>query len=280
MNEERPRAATYATDQQGIHVDRPQLEQLIQQAAASPRPFDVLIVYRMDVLGTPEDAHNVVARLAEFGVAVTTTQPMPRTIPEDHLRRWIQRQPSPNREQTLVRNILANPGTQRVVVDRMTAVRLYEHIQPVPDAARATLSWPFDAPPHNPLYIEYSQPIILNPEDPANPGATELLHGLVVLPGPSPRETWTIHTQASRLRLSRFSLDLQTGMGNTISDHGDPPLPEADRAVGQALTALATCLSQPDANIVPLGPAGPYHSQWHAFLPPPEQRYPEPAAIR
>ena len=61
------RAAMYASELSG---ERPELEKLIQQAGAKPRPFDVVIVQRMDVLGTPDDIRDAVARLGEFGVKV------------------------------------------------------------------------------------------------------------------------------------------------------------------------------------------------------------------
>ena len=64
------RAAIYASELTGVSGERPELEKLIRRAGTKPRPFDIVIVQRMDALGTPEDIRNTVARLGEFGVTV------------------------------------------------------------------------------------------------------------------------------------------------------------------------------------------------------------------
>ena len=68
------RAAMYASELIGVSGERPELEKLIKQAGSKPRPFDVVIVQRMDALGTPDDIRDAVARLGEFGVTVETAR--------------------------------------------------------------------------------------------------------------------------------------------------------------------------------------------------------------
>ena len=68
------RAAIYASELIGVNGERPELENLIQRAATKPRPFDVVIVQRMDMLGSPDDIRDAVARLGEFGVTVETAR--------------------------------------------------------------------------------------------------------------------------------------------------------------------------------------------------------------
>ena len=64
------RAAMYASELMGVSGERPELEKLIQRAGSKPRPFDVVIVQKMDVFGSPDDIRDAVARLGEFGVTV------------------------------------------------------------------------------------------------------------------------------------------------------------------------------------------------------------------
>ena len=68
MAQEKKSAALYVSEIVGEHGERPQLEEMLQLAASRPRPFDVVIVYRPEVLGTPEDIEITRARLAEHGV--------------------------------------------------------------------------------------------------------------------------------------------------------------------------------------------------------------------
>ena len=68
MAKEKKSAALYASEIVGEHGERPKLEEMLQLAAQRPRPFDVVIVYRPEVLGTQEDIEITRARLAEHGV--------------------------------------------------------------------------------------------------------------------------------------------------------------------------------------------------------------------
>ena len=70
----RKRAAIYASELIGVSGERPELEKLIKRAGSKPKPFDVVIIQSMDVLGTPDDIRDTVARLGEFGVTVETTR--------------------------------------------------------------------------------------------------------------------------------------------------------------------------------------------------------------
>ena len=74
---EKRRAALYASEMIGISGHKPELEKLIREASQTPRPFDVVIVYSMPVLGTPEEIRNTIARLAEFGVSVEAVHTEP-----------------------------------------------------------------------------------------------------------------------------------------------------------------------------------------------------------
>ncbi len=74
---EKKRAVFYVSEIIGVSGDRPELEKLIRAASQTPRPFDVVIVYSMAVLGTPEEIRNTIARLAEFGVSVEAVHPEP-----------------------------------------------------------------------------------------------------------------------------------------------------------------------------------------------------------
>ena len=49
-----------------------ELKKMLQKAAKTPRPFDVLIVTSMTVLGTPSQARSVVEELAGLGIDVET----------------------------------------------------------------------------------------------------------------------------------------------------------------------------------------------------------------
>ena len=73
------RAATYVRDMSNDGPDqvnllgkaRPRaLTELLKTAAQQPRPFDVVIVAHLRVLGRPEEAHRVIAKLANLGVTV------------------------------------------------------------------------------------------------------------------------------------------------------------------------------------------------------------------
>jgi DNA invertase Pin-like site-specific DNA recombinase len=72
---EQRRAVFYTSEIIGVSGYRPELEKLIRAASKKPRPFDVVIVQSMAVLGTPEDTRNTIARLAEFGVSVEAVHP-------------------------------------------------------------------------------------------------------------------------------------------------------------------------------------------------------------
>ena len=48
------------------------LKKMLQEAAKTPRPFNVLIVTSMTVLGTPSQARSVVEELAGLGIDVET----------------------------------------------------------------------------------------------------------------------------------------------------------------------------------------------------------------
>ena len=62
------RAAMYLSEIIGRHGERPQLEALLRKAATRPRPFDVVIAYSPEILGTPEDIEIARARLSEHCV--------------------------------------------------------------------------------------------------------------------------------------------------------------------------------------------------------------------
>ena len=62
------RAASYASEMINEHGERPQLEVLLQRATEQPRPFDIVIAFSPEILGTPEDIQITRARLAEHGV--------------------------------------------------------------------------------------------------------------------------------------------------------------------------------------------------------------------
>ena len=47
-----------------------ELRRLLETAAQEPRPFDVVIVAHLRVLGRPEEAHRVIAELANLGITV------------------------------------------------------------------------------------------------------------------------------------------------------------------------------------------------------------------
>ena len=73
------RAYTYARDMsddgpEQINLDGkprpPELRKIMDAAKRNPRPFDVLVVATMSVLGTPSQAQAVVKELKETGVKV------------------------------------------------------------------------------------------------------------------------------------------------------------------------------------------------------------------
>ena len=75
------RAVTYARDmsQDGheqINLDGkprpPELRKLLSYAAKTPRPFEILVIATMPVLGTPSQARSVVQELNELGISVET----------------------------------------------------------------------------------------------------------------------------------------------------------------------------------------------------------------
>ena len=81
LENQKPRVALYARDMTGededqlnlIGQERPvELQMLIQTAAQSPRPFDILLVTTMAVLGTPSQAAAVCRELEMLGVTVET----------------------------------------------------------------------------------------------------------------------------------------------------------------------------------------------------------------
>ena len=47
------REVIYASNQIGVHADRPDLEAPVQQAAERPRSFDLVMMASPEVLGTP-----------------------------------------------------------------------------------------------------------------------------------------------------------------------------------------------------------------------------------
>ena len=73
------RAYTYARDMSNdgpeqINLDGkprpPELQKIMKDAKKKPRQFDVLVVAKMTVLGTPSQAQTVINELAEFGIEV------------------------------------------------------------------------------------------------------------------------------------------------------------------------------------------------------------------
>ena len=78
---EQPNAALYARDMSEDGPDQiylrgkrrpPELRKLLEEAAQDPRPFDILVVSTIAVLGTPHQATQVIAELDELGVRVET----------------------------------------------------------------------------------------------------------------------------------------------------------------------------------------------------------------
>ena len=79
-----PRAAIYAREN---YLDEPlkdqdgnwpeKLSSLIAEAGVVPRPFETLIIAMPAVLGTPEEAQEVVDKLAEYGVTIIAADEQP-----------------------------------------------------------------------------------------------------------------------------------------------------------------------------------------------------------
>lgn len=288
MSSPRKRAAAYTTEHPGVHRPRPELEALIREAARRPRPFDVVMVQRIDMLGTPEDAHSAVARLAEFGVDLIAAIPVPTPFPSGILLSWLQRPPPAGPRPYSVEHIrrillsgaINSPTTKRVVMDHLTAVRLYRDPGNPPQEILRTLTWPFDEP----TYIEYSEPITLATDGHDADEQRQLLHGLIIRPGPPPRSITAVHTQGAELNLLTAAVDLQTASA-TIIDNAlafAPPYLVQDHAqdIAQAMTALAALIAHPGSTITELPDTGDQALPWHILLPPPDQRYPIPAEPR
>ena len=79
-----PRAAIYARekylseplkDKDGRWPEK--LRGLIADAAAVPRPFETLVIATPAVLGAPEDAQEVVDKLAKYGITVVAADEQP-----------------------------------------------------------------------------------------------------------------------------------------------------------------------------------------------------------
>ena len=83
MPEEKRQAATYVSDNIGRHGEQPELEKLLQAAARKPRPFEVVIVYSPEILGTQEDVEITRARLAEHGVKLEFVHASLDDVPMD-----------------------------------------------------------------------------------------------------------------------------------------------------------------------------------------------------
>ena len=64
------RAVAYAAKPLKPGEPRPQLEKLIQAASTKPRPFDVVVVYNRNILGTIREANDALARITEHGIEV------------------------------------------------------------------------------------------------------------------------------------------------------------------------------------------------------------------
>lgn len=79
-----PQAAVYARENYLTEPIRmpdgtypPKLDRLLKRAAKIPRPFDTLFVATAAVLGTPQDAQEIIDKLSQYGVTVNTADGSP-----------------------------------------------------------------------------------------------------------------------------------------------------------------------------------------------------------
>ena len=266
MTQKEPHAATYASKDLGVSIDRPELEALITRAAADPRPFEALIVWRADVLGTPQDAQSVLARLAEHGVRVIATQPIPPLVPQNSCLAWLRRtgrgvrDPEERVHRENARRIISDPATQRILVDAMEANRIIEALENPATAPPQLHRWPSNSG----IYVEYSRPLPLSG---AAPDTEDLIHGLILTPSPDsadvPRGAITLASQGPTFTAFRHDLYL--------SADGAPSV-----AAGKAAAAILAHITAPGAELLPrAGSPATGGRPWQVLLPAPEHRYPE-----
>ena len=256
-------AATYVTEHIGSRTHRPQLNRLIAAAARRPRPFDILIIWRIDALGTPEDAHNTVARLTEHSVEVIASEPIPPLVPSDYFLNWLRdnapkAQDSEEQEdRENAQQLITAPETKRILVKNMEAAFAYESMHINGPADTAGLTWPFDEP----MYIEYSKPLKLNG---SNPGVHELLHGMVIIPTEEPGTKGVISLYTNGARFAPFRHQISFDAKGETSE------------VKDAAATLISHITAPGAELkAHQDTEATYGRQWLVLHPAPEHRYPE-----
>lgn len=256
-------AATYVTEHIGTKTHRPELNRLIAAAARKPRPFDILMVWRIDALGTPEDAHNAVARLAEHGIEVIATEPIPPLTPSDYFINWIrdnapQGQNAQEQEESAnAQNLIKAPDTRSILVKNMQAALAYESMQMDGPADTNGLTWPFD----DTTYIEYSKPLKL---DGSEPGNQELLHGMLMVPTNDPATRTVISLYTNGVSFAPFRHDISFQHGHEPSEIKD------------AAATLIALITAPGAELQRHAGTDATHGRdWLVLHPAPGQRYPE-----
>ena len=270
---EKKRAVSYVSEDRGESHERPALKRLISEAAKKSRNFNTVIIDNINVLGTPDEAQNVIARFGELGIEVITmvggTGPHGWEGPPSRTMKWLAEHPChvQNRHEKEDRKelsaLLEMDDVVRMVIDQTAVVEIFKTRHPIPWETRKDLRWPSE----DNLYIEYSNAIVMDPLEDGDP--EKIMQGVIVARGKNPRKVMTIMTIKSYMTLVRSWVDLEHG----TAAWGDPMRErrqeedENGRAVGSALAGLAALIARPDTKITKLPGNGNESRAWRLIEP-------------
>ena len=130
-----------------------------------------------------------------------------------------------NRETARVLQFILSDDTVHYRMDNMTAVKMIEDDGPPIQPNRREIRWPHDGP----FYIEFHQPIILDPTGEKKKGEPgDYLNGLIVLPNRQTTTILTVGTSRARFLLMEHVINHRTGT-LTIQDNIPDNVAEEER---------------------------------------------------
>ena len=124
-----------------------------------------------------------------------------------------------------LRHIL-HDSTDRYSMDRMLAVHMIEDDTPMPPRTLTDIRWPH----HRTIYIEYDEPIILDPADPEDEHVPrQSLNGLIIAQQPDRNTFLTIGITNQNFSVTQHSIDRLTGQLSNDEEHdAKDPIYKAD----------------------------------------------------